>query len=155
MTWFKVDDALHAHPKARKAGLEALGLWSVSGSHCMAYLTNGFVEESFVKLWPRGTRLARRLVEVGLWLEAEQDGQKGWQFHDWEKYQPTKEQVEAEREKARVRKARQRESLEESRRESHRDGRRTSQAPRPDPNGWDVDDDGVARRCNQHQEVSA
>lgn len=93
MAWFKVDDQIHSHPKARRAGLEAMGLWLLAGSHCMSYLTDGFVEAWFVQSWPHGEELAGKLVQAGLWLEA--DG--GWQFHDWEKFQPTRESVKADR----------------------------------------------------------
>lgn len=93
IAWFKVDDQLHSHPKARRAGLEAMGLWLLAGSHCMSYLTDGFVEAWFVQSWPHGEELAGKLVQAGLWLEA--DG--GWQFHDWEKFQPTRESVKADR----------------------------------------------------------
>lgn len=121
MPWFKVDDHFHSHRKVKKCGLEVVGLWTVAGSYCMAHLTDGFVEEWFVKAWPRGMRLAATLVRHGLWVETEKDGEKGWQFHDWDKYQPTKQQVEAEREKARKRKAQQRLSQAESQGESRRD----------------------------------
>lgn len=96
MSWFPVDDAFHSHPKARKAGLEALGLWTLAGSHCMAYLTDGFVADWWVKEKPRGAVLAKRLVAAGLWSPAEHDGEQGWQFHDW-KVECTKAHVLAER----------------------------------------------------------
>lgn len=118
MAWFKVDDQLHSHPKARRAGLEAMGLWLVAGSHCMSYLTDGFVEEWFVLSWPNGAELAERLVGTGLWLR----GDGGWQFHDWGEFQPTREKVEAEREAASERKRRQRARGSDGRyesRESH------------------------------------
>lgn len=72
-----------------------MGLWTVAGSHCMAYLTDGFVEEWFVDSW-NGREDAERLVKAGLWLRVE----GGWQFHDWEKFQPTRDQVLADRESA-------------------------------------------------------
>ena len=118
MAWYKVDDQLHSHPKARRAGLEAMGLWTLAGSHCMSYLTDGFVEEWFIDSWPHGRDLASRLVAVGLWLVV--DG--GWQFHDWEKYQPTKVSVQSDRAAAAERKRRQRARGEDGRyesRESH------------------------------------
>lgn len=97
LAWFKVDDQLHSHPKARRAGLESMGLWLLAGSHCMSYLTDGFVEEWFVQSWgPNAEACAQRLVNQGLWLEVE----GGWQFHDWDEFQPTREKVEAEREAA-------------------------------------------------------
>lgn len=96
MAWFKVDDQLHSHPKARRAGLESMGLWLLAGSHCMSYLTDGFVEEWFVLSWPNGEAMAQRLVQHGLWVEVE----GGWQFHDWSEFQPTRESVQADRDAA-------------------------------------------------------
>lgn len=93
MAWYKVDDKLHSHPKARRAGLAAMGLWSLAGSHCMDYLTDGIVEAWFVESWPDGRRLADKLVTVGLWDEHPD----GWAFHDWQKYQPTAEAVKEKR----------------------------------------------------------
>lgn len=114
MSWFPVDDAFHSHPKARKAGMEAVGLWTLAGSHCMAYLTDGFVADWWVKEKPRGAALAKRLVTAGLWLRGECDGEHGYWFHDW-KPECTKTHVLAAREKARQRKARSRESQQPSR----------------------------------------
>nr|WP_052741242.1 hypothetical protein [Mycobacterium sp. UM_NZ2] len=109
MSWFPVDDAFHGHPKARRAGFEALGLWVISGSYCMAYLTDGFVPAWFVKEKPRGPALAKRLVDAELWIVGEKDGEKGWWFHDW-KPECTKAHVAEVRKKARQRKAKSRES---------------------------------------------
>lgn len=114
MSWFPVDDAFHSHPKARKAGMEAVGLWTLAGSHCMAYLTDGFVAEWWVKEKPKGAALARRLVTAGLWRIGENEGEQGFWFHDW-KPECTKAHVLAAREKARQRKAKSRESQQPSR----------------------------------------
>ena len=96
MPWFKVDDQLHAHPKPNRAGLAAIGLWTLAGSHCMSYLTDGVVERWFVESKPDGVKLAAKLVKAGLWDEHED----GWVFHDWDEFQFTREQVLAEREGA-------------------------------------------------------
>jgi general stress protein YciG len=97
MTWAKVDDTLHSHRKIRAAGLEAMGLWLVAMSYCAAHLTDGVLTTEEVthlsgsKL--KGTKLAARLVEARLWdIQPE-----GWMFHDWAHYQPTREQVLADR----------------------------------------------------------
>lgn len=94
MPWFKVDDTLHSHPKARGAGLPALGLWSLAGSYCSQYVTEGHVPEWFVTSWPQGKRLASALVNAGLWMPVDD----GWQFHDWDHYQMTREEIERDRE---------------------------------------------------------
>jgi hypothetical protein len=94
MAWYKVDDKLHSHPKARQAGLPAIGLWALAGSHCMDYLTDGLVEAWFVESFPDGMNLAARLVAVGMWDE----DPKGFRFHDWLEYQPTAQKVRDTRE---------------------------------------------------------
>lgn len=99
MTWFKVDDNLHSHNKARQAGLPALGLWVVAGSYCGQYLTEGVVPEWFVTSWPSGKKLAAELVKAGLWSKVDD----GWLFHQWGERQPAKEQVVAERKATRDR----------------------------------------------------
>lgn len=133
MPHFRVDDALHSHPKAQRAGDEAIGFWVRAGSYCMAYLTDGFVPEWWVKQQPKGTAKARKLIAAGLWDDgAEQDGEKGYQFHEFvgPGRQDSREKVEADRELARKRKQKsRRESQEESRQESQRDTLRDEQRP--------------------------
>jgi hypothetical protein len=62
MSWFRVDDTLAAHPKTRRAGLAAMGLWTVAGSWSSQQLTEGFVPDWFVATWPQGKKLAAQLV---------------------------------------------------------------------------------------------
>ncbi|WP_027944247.1 hypothetical protein [Amycolatopsis taiwanensis] len=93
MTWFKVDDHFHSHPKVMATDPAALGLWVVAGSWCSAGLTNGFVPDYVLpRLLPGAVKLASKLVAAGLWVRAE----NGYQFHDWLDHNPT-----AEREKER------------------------------------------------------
>lgn len=87
IAWFKVDDKLHDHRKVRRAGKSAMGVWVLAGSWCMFSETDGFVPDSVLARW--GTkRDAQTLVDVGFWDRAEKNGETGWQFHDWLKYQP-------------------------------------------------------------------
>lgn len=118
MPWFKVDDTLHSHPKPRKAGLEAMGLWVLAGSYSMAYKTDGFVPEWFVASWRNGRKLADVLVKAGKWELGEKDGEGGWFFHDWLDFQPSSDEIEADREHARERQRKRRQKLRESREES-------------------------------------
>ena len=108
MVWFNVDDNLHDHPKARKAGLEAMGLWAMCGSFSAGYLLEGFVPKWKVEGYKNGPKLAQKLVAVGLWTEAEKDGEPGWLYHQWEDRNRTKAQVEAERAANRARQQRRR-----------------------------------------------
>lgn len=143
MPWFKVDDTLHSHPKARGVSLAAMGLWSMCGSYCMAYKTDGFVPAWFVAGFPRGRTLAAELARAGLWASAIRNDEKGWQFHDWTDYQPSSDEIEREREASRERQRRYREERRKKRNDGAgltasvtRDVMRDSQPPvptRPDP----------------------
>ena len=115
MAFFLVDDQFHGHPKARRAQLEAIGLWTVGGSHCTAYKTDGFVPDWLVEGWPRGHRAAARLVAAGLWFPGEQDGEQGYRFHDWHDIHRTSEELVAERKRARERQRKRRKRLAELR----------------------------------------
>jgi hypothetical protein len=128
MPWFYVDDAFHTHPKLRRCGLEAVGLWAVSGSLSVGYLTDGFVDEDYVKRWPHGLLLAHRLVDAGLWEPSQRNGENGWSFHDWEQFQLTRSTVESKRDKWRKTKARQRLSIVDTAVESTVDSPRAGSA---------------------------
>jgi hypothetical protein len=97
MAWFKVDDKLHDHRKARAAGTAAMGVWVLAGSWAADNLTDGFVPSAILPRFGR-QREANKLVEVGLWHTDEQDGETGWRFHEWDERQPTRAQKLAERE---------------------------------------------------------
>lgn len=78
---------------------EAVALWVRAGSYCAGHLTDGTVKRSTLRVLGASNDAATELVLAGLW----DHGDGSWSFHDWEEYQPTREQVEAEREKARER----------------------------------------------------
>lgn len=123
--WFKVDDKLHDHRKVRpmamrELGRAALGVWTLAGSWCADNLTDGFVPASVLVRWGTPDH-AQLLVEAGLWRVDAQDGEDGWRFHDWDLYQPLREDVQAEREATRRRV------------QKHRDRRGATPAPKPDP----------------------
>ncbi len=91
MTWFKVDDGLHSHPKALATSLEALGLWAVAGSWSSQHLTDGVVPQHAVTLLSRGqSELADELVAAGLWKRV----RDGYRFHDWKDRNPTRAEVQ-------------------------------------------------------------
>lgn len=104
MPWFKVDDKLHKHRKARIAGCEAMGLWALAGSWASAELSDGFVPESVCAQWSTKYRaLGSRLVTAGLWEPGEKGGEKGWYFHDWLAFQPSAAKVRKDRADAKQR----------------------------------------------------
>lgn len=105
MTWFKVDDHLHAHRKAVLAGTEAMGLWVLAGSWSAAEESDGWVPGYMLARLAGGNadQLAERLVTAGLWHPDEHDGVTGYRFHQWAEHQPTRAQLEAKREAQRER----------------------------------------------------
>lgn len=112
MSWFKVDDGLWGSPKWIGLPAGARALWVTAGSYCMDQLTDGRVPERVLGLLGGRRRDADALVKAGLW---ERDVE-GWLFHDWSAYQPSREQVEAERAAARERQRRARERASSARR---------------------------------------
>jgi hypothetical protein len=100
MTWMKVDDSFHSHPKVLATDPAALGLWVIAGSWCGANLTDGFVPDYvLLRLLPGSETLAQKLVTTGLWRRAK----GGYRFHDWSEYNPSAESVRTEREAAKER----------------------------------------------------
>jgi hypothetical protein len=100
MTWFKVDDSFHSHPKVLATSPAALGLWVVAGAWSGANLTDGFVPDSALqRLLPDSAELADVLVTAGLWRRAK----GGHRFHDWGDYNPNSSDVKKERDAARER----------------------------------------------------
>lgn len=101
--WFKMDDSFPSHPKVlaipRRDRLAAVGLWTLAGGWCAKQLTDGYLAKHMLEEIGGSPRLASTLVEVGLW-EVSEDG---YQYHDWADYNPTREEVESERESARER----------------------------------------------------
>lgn len=111
MTWGKVDDKFHSHPKPENAGLLAVGLWTMALSYCCDLLTDGHVSRARVArlaIGHDGAALAEQLVASGLWHGADDPcdspecnalrrAHDGWRFHDWTERQPLRADVEAKR----------------------------------------------------------
>jgi len=96
--WFKVDDKLHDHRKARKAGKAAMGVWVLAGSWAMDNEMDGFIPDDVLARW--GTLAdARRLVTAGLWTRETHQGEQGHRFHDWSRFQPSAAVTAAKRAK--------------------------------------------------------
>ncbi|MET8648504.1 hypothetical protein [Nocardia aurea] len=110
MTWFKVDDGLPTSKAVlripRKQRCQAVGLWTLSGTWCAKELTDGFVPDYLLDEFGATKKTADLLVAAELWRAVN----GGWQFVGWTKYNPTREQVLAEREKEADRKRRWREA---------------------------------------------
>lgn len=105
MSWFKVDDKFHASeevksiPRGIRAG--AIGLWTLAGSWSADHLKDGYVPGFMIEEIGATDEQALALVKAKLWRRSG----KGFQFRNWEKWQPTREQVENNRKAERDRKA--------------------------------------------------
>lgn len=92
MAWFKVDDKLHDHRKARIAGTRALGLWVLAGSWCADNLTDGFIPDTVATRWGN-RRDIKALTDAGLWTPTKRGEEAGYLFHDWMHFQPTRDEL--------------------------------------------------------------
>lgn len=103
MAWVKLDDGFFRHPKVLRAGRDARDLHLAAMCYAAANLTGGAVPAEALRALAAeavvGTpgRLAGTLVEVGLW-EAPSTPGGPYQIHDWDVYNPTRDQVLRQRE---------------------------------------------------------
>jgi hypothetical protein len=110
MPWVRIDDQFPDHPKVVAAGQAAAWLYVTGLCYCNRMLTDGFIPiDQVARLVPYGAKLAPKLVEVGLWIQTTRDGAEGFAVHDYHVYQPTREEVLADRKKNAERQKRARE----------------------------------------------
>jgi hypothetical protein len=110
MPWVRIDDQFPDHPKVVAAGQAAAWLYVTGLCYCNRMLTDGFIPaDQVARLVPYGAKLAPKLVEVGLWTVTTRQDAEGYDVHDYHEYQPTREQVLAERHKNAERQKRARE----------------------------------------------
>lgn len=116
MPWFRLDDETGDHPKVLRAGNDGFGLWVRCGTHCAKYLTDGFVDQA-VALSKGPQKLIDKVTLSELWKKV--DG--GYLIEDYLDYNPSREQVLAERARAAERQARARDKAAAKRRGSRGD----------------------------------
>lgn len=135
MPWVKLDDHFDENPKVARLSDAALALWVTGLAYSNRNLTDGFIPTQVgrgkLRYCDGGTDSPiGELESADLWDPV--DG--GWLIHDFTDYQPTRDQVLAEREAARERKAKsRRKSREPSQDESQRDASATSSRVTPSP----------------------
>ena len=121
MTWFKVDDGFSDHPKVRsiprKHRASAIGLWTLAGAWSSRHLTEGVIPGYMLEDLGCTKAQADALVSANLWHrsshachECVQPGPGSYVFHAWCERNPSRAQVERERQASadRQRKARER-----------------------------------------------
>lgn len=148
MTWFKIDDAFHCHPKVLAAGNEAIGLYVRCGSWCAQQLTDGWVPCQVAVLYGAtdvdastgrlidggvGATPAHHLIIAGLWEAS--DG--GFWIHDYLDFNRSRDQVLSERKHKTARQKRWRDRLTgqyvDASTDASVDGRVDTAPTRPDP----------------------
>lgn len=104
---FQVDPDFYDHPKVLGMSDAAVSLWTRAGSYSVAKSTDGFITEHVLVHALRSTlEVADELVQRGLWRRRK----GGFEYHEWNKRNLTKERIEADREADRERKRVEREA---------------------------------------------
>lgn len=98
MSWAKLDDNFHMHPKTLAVGNAGAGLFARMLSWSCNHLTDGVVTgyAAVTLAGTDGTKLVDELVRVG-WLEPQPDG--SYKIHDFGKYNPPADIERRKREK--------------------------------------------------------
>lgn len=122
MPYARIDTGFHRHPKASAVGITGRALYISGLCFCAEQLTDGRIPKGSVPIVAAeaGVKpsVADALVEVGLW----HDRGDHYSVNDYfDRGNPTRASVLAEREAARQRAAKARASRPESRRDSRRD----------------------------------
>lgn len=106
MAWFRIDDGFADHPKVIRAGNAAVGLWVRCGAYSSRYLTEGHVAPELVNTYAGNRREVDRLIDTRLWIP----NGDGFVIPDFLEFNPSAEQVLAERAAARERQRRARDA---------------------------------------------
>ena len=105
MTWVKIDDGFHDHPKIEALSSDAYRAFIGGLCYCARFLTDGHIPPARVKQLGR-TAAVRELEQVGLW---DRNGD-GVHVHDYLEYQPSSAAILAKRAAESARKRRGREA---------------------------------------------
>jgi hypothetical protein len=113
--WVRLDEEFARHPKVLAAGPLGMAMQVAALCYCNTYLTDGFVPRSVVpgllhlddldaEMLPGigpdvgWKHVLKRVLDACLWEEVP----GGYRIHDFHEYQPSKEQVLAEREQKKL-----------------------------------------------------
>lgn len=113
MTWVKLDDNFSQHPKVIQAGPLAGWMYVAGLCYCARYLTDGVIPIDAVPTLttiPRPMQQVVKLLDSGLW----DIGDRCYFVHDYLSFQPSRDAVLEEREKAKKRQAKRRGEQEDA-----------------------------------------
>ncbi len=99
MTWFKIDDKLHAHPKWWSLSPDAKALWTTAGAWSASYKTDGLIGTVQLEILApqvglslgKTKKAAAELVEARMWVVEEG---VGFRFHQWTEFNPLRATLE-------------------------------------------------------------
>jgi hypothetical protein len=97
MIYAQIDVTLQTHPRAIAAGFDAMGLWLWGMLYAQHHETDGRLHRAVVlTAWGgrRNVMLAKKLVEVGLWVE---DESGDWFIHNYERKNQTSADIRRKR----------------------------------------------------------
>jgi hypothetical protein len=106
VSWLKLDDDFASHPKVVGLSDKAFRLHICALAYCGKNLTDGLISRLGIRLaganadLDRPGTVAKQLVSAGLW-HANADGT--WQIHDYLDYNPSADDIKAERKSAAAR----------------------------------------------------
>ena len=102
LSWVRLDTGLPDHPKTLallQAGKYRAALGYVYGlAYSGRHELDGFIAEGALPFTHARRQDAIALCEVGLWMPTH----GGWQINSWAEHQPTSEESERRRERARL-----------------------------------------------------
>lgn len=101
MTWARLDDGFHSHPRVKRLSYTAVGVFAIGLSYAAHYETDGLLDSEFVKelRQRRGGKAAlQELVDAGM-FEEQNDGQLG--VRNYLSFNPSRAELEQQREKNR------------------------------------------------------
>lgn len=124
MSWAKLADNFHSHPKTLRMGLDGAGLYGRGLSYAACHLTDGFLPDEWVNAHPKN--VVKKLIDVGAWEKTE----GGFLIVDYLDYNPARSEVEKKRRATNARVTRYRDRGNASETEN---GTRSNADPVPDP----------------------
>lgn len=133
---FQVDGDFYDHPKTIDLSDAAVALWTRAGSYSTHKHLDGFVPEGMLaRLSKAANEASAELVRARLWRRV----RGGFQFHQWDERNLTKDEIEADREYERDRKRRyrmgRREANEAPTKPQRSDVGKSENAPVDNPRG--------------------
>lgn len=106
MAWVRIDDRCRTNPKIQKSGTAGYVLWLAALQWCNENAGDGIIPKCVLStLWsPLGERFyakkaAKKLTAAGLWIEHDDH----FEIHDYLEYQPSRAQIIAKKEAAKMR----------------------------------------------------